>query len=95
MKVYFHPVLPFSALVHDNQIVELGLVFGTPSRPSPQRTRLTASPAILALDPSPDPPLALYSARVDTTATKVQEVAKSKDFPWSAAKRMDALTPIG
>lgn len=32
---------------------------------------------------------------VDMTARNVQEAAKSKGLPWSAAKGMDTFTPIG
>ena len=32
---------------------------------------------------------------VDMTARNIQEVAKSKGLPWSAAHGMDTFTPIG
>jgi len=71
--------IPRGVLAHHE--VELGLVIGTPGRDIPQENAVNH--------------IAGYTLAVDMTARNVQDVAKSKGLPWSAAKGMDTFTPIG
>ncbi|KAF9643151.1 hypothetical protein BDM02DRAFT_3157507 [Thelephora ganbajun] len=71
--------IPRGVLAHHE--VELGLVIGTPGRDISQENALSH--------------IAGYILAVDMTARNVQDAAKSKGLPWSAAKGMDTFTPVG
>ncbi|KAF9789724.1 hypothetical protein BJ322DRAFT_1043896 [Thelephora terrestris] len=71
--------IPRGVLAHHE--VELGLVIGAPGADISQEDALNH--------------VAGYTLAVDMTARNVQDVAKSKSLPWTAAKGMDTFTPIG
>lgn len=71
--------IPRGVLAHHE--VELGLVIGAPGYDISQEDALNH--------------VAGYTLAVDMTARNVQDVAKSKRLPWTAAKGMDTFTPIG
>ena len=96
MKVSVHSI-PSLHLISRVTVVELGLVIGTPGRDISQADALKH---IASYSELPSLSLGYFLLRstalaVDMTATNVQEAAKSKGLPWSAAKGMDTFTPIG
>ena len=98
MKVLFlHLLLPHSRLKYP-YVVELGLVIGTPGRDISQEHALDH---VAGYGQSSSPfskfksSHALPALAVDMTARNVQDVAKAKGLPWSAAKGMDTFTPVG
>ncbi|KAJ1933231.1 hypothetical protein EC988_009189, partial [Linderina pennispora] len=71
--------IPAGCTVHHE--VELGVVIGKSGRDIP---------AALASEH-----IAGYALALDLTARNVQDEAKKKGLPWSAAKGYDTFTPVG
>jgi len=91
---------PIFISVHKKLAVELGLVIGSPGRDIPQEDALShiagySQSSSLFLKPSASSYQCYSALAVDMTARNVQDAAKSKGLPWSAAKGMDTFTPVG
>ena len=91
----FHSISLY--LVSRVTVVKLGLVIGTPDCDISQADALKH---IAGYSEFPSlslgyPLLRSAALAVDMTARNIQEVAKSKGLPWSAAHGMDTFTPIG